>query len=1286
MPTSGIKVLTIGQKFDLPYESVHLDKLNGLFSTIAKFRPDVIVTSVFIPGALNNAQFELRKKWINVDPKASSDDVVKAIEGCYSYNIWTKHHFQEFNPLISVYTPTCNTGDYIRDTYQSLKEQTYTNWEWVLLDDGSEDSTWEKLEELSKEDIRVRPYKSAVRNFKIGTVKDLATRLCKGVYLVELDHDDMLTDFALDEIKKAFEKDKEIGFVYSNCSNFFENGTFHRFGDDFWKSHYRDTEYRGKKWVECINPDIYDRFGPHHTQQFGWFLTVGPNHVRAFRASKLFELGGYNPNLPVADDWDLYARFFLYSKCHHIDKMLYLYRFLDNWQNTTFTRNKSIQDHLALGRGRYAKEFEEFNAKRLSQVDKPTDGPTIEGSGLDKCDCKVDHSKGDGPHCPHCICGHRGEEGQPGLNYEISTADVSYVIPEAFPSELTVACIKSIRQWSEKSEIILVANGCEPFEEACKLVDKVVKVEMNARFASGCNRGVMEATRKIVCIMNNDAEFVDDTPSKMIKAIRPEYSIVAPYSNRAKWPQGDIEKENTPAQSQHPEMVVGVCVMMPTGLYRKLGGFDSRLDTWEDDDICHRARSFGHSCEIVGGTWVKHQRHATFEALKEDVQGIMKRNQQIFGKKHPRIKVIAISKNEELAIKGYFTQFAHVTRDWCLFDTGSTDKTIEIAKSIGVKVETGQLGDFATARNKALELFGKDADWVIMLDPDERLDHHTIRNIKELVFRTEFDIFLSPLDAIYPDGSRRDFVPKPFLFRSNSEIRWTFLVHEKLIGSLKQAIVKNALIEHIIVLHEDGRRVQASGMYDSLAKNEPYFTDKAFKKMMLEKWPILDYDRMDDERIKKIFIGPLVSVVTPTYQRSELLKKSVESALRQDYVNIEVIVVGDNDSTLSNPTPDSERVRVYNLSKNHGAGGAVPRNIAITMAAGKLIAYLDDDNEWQPNHISSIYELMRSQGAAYGMSSMQVQGEDLGFTEPKFQGVDTSCVVHRKDLVEKYGWWKDRVEGGYAHDWEFISRWGKGEEKWVSTKLPTLLYNAESSGQTEFLKKLARDRKAPKTIADKAIEDIQKVEDKKFIKDLERAVNKESTLLTIAVPAIEARFTTSLTKILTKLFDQAKDKPVEVKCLLDNKKMTLSEKRNQAIDAALGKFIAFVDDDDDVADDYIDSLLDEIRKDKEVDCVVFDVLVHGYTEKPKLCKYGVELEHGEDEKAYYRKPNHVMAYNVKLAKKYLYTNVVDEDDEWSRRASKGIKKQSRIGKTLYHYLYNPKNTQQGAVREVVGQR
>lgn len=199
----------------------------------------------------------------------------------------------------------------------------------------------------------------------------------------------------------------------------------------------------------------------------------------------------------------------------------------------------------------------------------------------------------------------------------------------------------------------------------------------------------------------------------------------------------------------------------------------------------------------------------------------------------------------------------------------------------------------------------------------------------------------------------------------------------------------------------------------------------------------------------------LVSVVIPTFKRCELLKRAVASALAQDHANLEILVVGDCCPVLDASDFTDPRVHVTNLSVNHGSGGAYPRNEAIRLAFGDLIAYLDDDNAWLPDHLSSLLEAKKAALASYAFSSMSVDGKDLGFTKPERGGIDTSCVLHDKGLVDRYGGWLDRVAGGYAHDWEFFSRWVMGGEKWACTKKPTVIYNADTCGQPAFIRSMA---------------------------------------------------------------------------------------------------------------------------------------------------------------------------------------------------------------------------------------
>lgn len=101
---------------------------------------------------------------------------------------------------------------------------------------------------------------------------------------------------------------------------------------------------------------------------------------------------------------------------------------------------------------------------------------------------------------------------------------------------------------------------------------------------------------------------------------------------------------------------------------------------------------------------------------------------------------------------------------------------------------------------------------------------------------------------------------------------------------------------------------------------------------------------------------PLVTVYMPTYNRVELLQRAVDSVLKQDYRNIELIVVDDNstDSThayLAKMADEDPRFKYFINEKNSGA--CVSRNKAIFAANGEFITGLDDDDYFLYNHISS---------------------------------------------------------------------------------------------------------------------------------------------------------------------------------------------------------------------------------------------------------------------------------------------------------------------------------------------
>jgi len=97
----------------------------------------------------------------------------------------------QFNPLVSVILPVYNAEDYISDAIQSVLNQTYTDWELIVVDDGSTDQT-KKVINPFLEDDRIRYFYQ--ENGGQGSARNKGIERAKGIYLALLDADDVWKD------------------------------------------------------------------------------------------------------------------------------------------------------------------------------------------------------------------------------------------------------------------------------------------------------------------------------------------------------------------------------------------------------------------------------------------------------------------------------------------------------------------------------------------------------------------------------------------------------------------------------------------------------------------------------------------------------------------------------------------------------------------------------------------------------------------------------------------------------------------------------------------------------------------------------------------------------------------------------------------------------------------------------------------------------------------------------------------------------------------------------------
>ncbi len=268
--------------------------------------------------------------------------------------------------VVSYYTPLYKTTlEMVKRAYKSLKQQTDPRWEWVVLADSLLDSQVAyRLQEICNTDSRVKYYTIKPNSFKcVGEAKYRASLLTHGYLVAELDHDDMLMPEMTATLKSAARNRPRCGFFYTDCvecdSNY-QKRTRYPEGFGMGYGSYRTESLVNPYTDELQLFDVINGL-PINPGTIRHIVGV-PNHIRCWRRDVLFGIGGYNRNLPIADDYELLVRTFLNTIMCHIPQALYIQVMHgDNTQNST---RAEIQTYVHAIANTYHKQI----ASRFKQL------------------------------------------------------------------------------------------------------------------------------------------------------------------------------------------------------------------------------------------------------------------------------------------------------------------------------------------------------------------------------------------------------------------------------------------------------------------------------------------------------------------------------------------------------------------------------------------------------------------------------------------------------------------------------------------------------------------------------------------------------------------------------------------------------------------------------------------------------------------------------------------------------------------------------------------------------
>ena len=140
----------------------------------------------------------------------------------------------------------------------------------------------------------------------------------------------------------------------------------------------------------------------------------------------------------------------------------------------------------------------------------------------------------------------------------------------------------------------------------------------------------------------------------------------------------------------------------------------------------------------------------------------------------------------------------------------------------------------------------------------------------------------------------------------------------------------------------------------------------------------------------------LVSIITPSYNSERYIAQTIESVLAQTYLNWEMIIVDDvsldnSNEVIKNYIIKDSRLKLIKLEINSGA--AIARNRAITEAKGTYIAFLDADDLWLPEKLSSQISFMKENDVALSYSSYE-SIDELGISLDKIINPPTSLTYN----------------------------------------------------------------------------------------------------------------------------------------------------------------------------------------------------------------------------------------------------------------------------------------------------
>lgn len=213
-------------------------------------------------------------------------------------------------PKVSIVLPVYNGERYLNQSLESIVQQSFTDWELIIIDDCSSDSTPDLIEKWECRDPRIRSYRNSSNKKLPGSLNEGFSYAC-GQYYTWTSDDNIFRSDALEIMVDSLERNPKIDLVYCDIDRI----------------------------NECGDPVAHGGFSGSPSLLYLF------NVVQAcflYRSEMHHKLGGYDESLFLVEDYDFWLRAYRSSRFIHLKEKPYYYRVHE--ESLTNTRQKEIRE------------------------------------------------------------------------------------------------------------------------------------------------------------------------------------------------------------------------------------------------------------------------------------------------------------------------------------------------------------------------------------------------------------------------------------------------------------------------------------------------------------------------------------------------------------------------------------------------------------------------------------------------------------------------------------------------------------------------------------------------------------------------------------------------------------------------------------------------------------------------------------------------------------------------------------------------------------------------------